>query len=143
VTGRGGRVALFLGGLAAVAALPILGRAIRGDGEGRCAYDGVRVTAPTRVRIEERGGRERLLCCVDCARKWLAAAEERPERILVTDESTGAEIAAGDAWYVESRVVAFPICACRIHVFAREADARDHARDFGGVVLEGEERPIR
>lgn len=143
MTGRGARIALFLGGLAAVAALPVAGRALRGGGEGRCAYDGVRVTPPTRVRVASRDGRERLLCCVDCARKWLAAEKERPERILVTDETTGAEIPAGDAWYVESRVVAFPICGSHIHVFAREAGARGHARDFGGVVLEGEARPLR
>lgn len=143
MTGRLLRRGLFAAGLAAVATLPVLGRALRSGGEERCSWNGVRIAAATRVTVRVPGGGHRVLCCVDCARRWIAASGIRPERVFVTDELTGFEIPAGEAWFVESRVVAFPVCGSHIHVFARENDARGHARDFGGVVLEGEGRPLR
>jgi hypothetical protein len=91
----------------------------------------------------DAAGAVRLLCCVDCARRWIAGSAARPREVLVTDETTGSWIPAGEAWFVESRVVAFPVCGSHVHVFAREADARSHARAFGGLVLEGAERPLR
>lgn len=141
--GRGARAALFLGGILAASSLPILGRAMRAGGEPRCAVDGVRIDASRRVRIADVAGGERLLCCVDCARRWLTRTGEAPRGILVVDEVSGAEIPAGKAWFVESRVLAFAVCGCRVHVFAREADARRHVEDFGGFVLEGDRRPLR
>jgi len=143
VIGRGARAAMFLGGILAVSSLPILGRALRAGGEPRCALDGVRIDASRRVRISGATGGERLLCCVDCARRWLTRAGGAPRMIFVTDEATGAEVPAGKAWFVESRVLAFAVCGCRVHSFAREADARRHAEDFGGFVLEGDRRPLR
>jgi hypothetical protein len=137
------RAVFFLGGLVAVASLPLVGRALRSDGGERCAFNGVTIRAATRVRVVEAGGRERLFCCVDCARRWLAAAGSRPAEILATDETTGLEVRAGDAWFVSSRVPAFAVCGSHVHVFAHEADARRHAEAFGGRVLEGADRPLR
>ncbi len=134
--------ALFVAGILAAAALPLLGRSLRGEGEPRCALDGVRLDPARRVRIFESGGRERLLDCVDCARRWLERTGDRPREVVVVDESTGAAVPAGKAWFVESRVLAFPVCGSRIHAFALEADARRHAEDFGGFVLEGRRRPL-
>lgn len=133
---------LFVAGILAAAALPLLGRALRGDGEPRCALDGVRLDPARQVRIVDSRGSARLLDCVDCARRWLAASGDRPREVLVTDGATGAEVPAGKAWFVESRVLAFPACGSRIHAFALEADARRHAEDFGGFVLEGRRRPL-
>lgn len=142
MTGRGFRAALFLGGILAAAALPLVGRSVRGEGEPRCALDGVRLDPARQVKVTDADGRERLLDCVDCASRWLARTRAAPLGILVTDETTGAEVPAGKAWFVESRVLAFPVCGSRIHAFALEADARRHAEDFGGFVLEGRRRPL-
>lgn len=136
------RAMIFLGGLAAVASLPLVGRMLRSDGGERCAFNGVAIRAATRVRVVDAGGRERPFCCVDCARRWLAAAGDPPAEVFVTDETTGAEVRAGDAWFVVSRVPSFPVCGCLVHVFAREADARRHADAFGGRILDGRERPL-
>ena len=140
--GRGARAAIFLGGILAAAALPLLGRAIRSGGEPRCPFNGVGIDPARAVRITGSDGRERTLCCVDCARRWLAREGGTPRGILVVDETKGGQVPAGKAWFVESRVLAFPVCGCRIHAFAREADARRHAEDFGGIVLEGDHRPL-
>jgi len=142
VIGRGARASLFVGGILAAAALPLLGRAVRSGGEARCAFNGVRIDPARAVRITDTEGRERTLCCVDCARRWLERAGGAPRGILVPDEATGMPVPAGKAWFVESRVLAFPVCGCRIHAFAREADARRHAEEFGGLVLEGDRRPF-
>ena len=136
------RVALFAAGLAAVASLPVLGRAMRSDGGERCSFNGIPIRPSTRVRQREAGGSVRTFCCVDCARRWIAAEGGPPGEILVTDETTGAEVDAGGAWFVLSPVTAFAPCACHVHVFAAEGDARRHARDFGGRVLEGASRPL-
>ena len=137
------RAALFAGGLAAVAALPLVGRAWRSGGEPRCALDGVALDASRRVRVVEDGGAERLLCCVACGDRWLAAAAEPVRAAFVADEATGAEVPAGEAWFVRSRVAAFPVCACFVHAFAREEDARRHAAAYGGEILDGKARPLR
>jgi hypothetical protein len=137
------RRALFLGGLAAVAALPLLGRALRAGGTERCALDGVRIGGPTVVRVVDATGRLRSLCCVDCAARWLRTLDGPPREVRVIDEATGAEVPEREAWFVESRILSFPVCASRVHVFSREEDARRHAADFRGRILEGERRPLR
>lgn len=131
------RAALFAAGLAAVAVLPVLGRAWRSGGEPRCALDGVVLDASRRVRVVDADGADRLLCCVACGDRWLAAEAKAPRAAFVADEATGVDVPAEEAWFVRSRVPAFPVCACYVHAFAREADARRHAEAFGGVVLEG------
>ena len=145
VTRGAARAALFVAGVAAVAVLPILGRAWRSGGEPRCALDGVVLDASRRVRVVDADGADRLLCCIACGDRWLAAAGGAgpPRAAFVADEATGVEVRAEEAWFVRSRVPAFPVCACFVHAFARETDARLHAEAFGGVVLEGNARPLQ
>jgi hypothetical protein len=139
-----GRVAaVFVLGLAALAALPAAARALRSDATERCALDGVAVAPRRRVRAVDASGRRLSFCCVDCAAAWIAAASAPPREVFVTDEATGAEIPAADAWFVRSSVVACPETGCRIHVFAAEAGARRNAESFRGTVLAGDDRPIR
>jgi len=142
VTFSGARVALFAAGLAAVASLPVIGRTLRSGGGERCAYNGVPVRSATKVRVREAGGRVRAFCCVDCARRWFAAEGGPSGEIFVTDEATGTEVGAADAWFVTSRVTAFAPCACHVHVFASAEDARRHAKDYDGTLLEGASRPL-
>lgn len=142
MSGRARRAGLFVLALLVVALLPLLGRALRSGGAERCAFDGVRVPAATRVRVLEGGGGERPFCCVDCARRWIARTEARPRAVLATDEDSGREVDAADAWFVESPVPALAVTGCYVHVFATEAAARRHAADFRGRVLEGAERPF-
>ena len=140
---RPARAVLFVGGLLVCAALPVVGRELRSGGRERCALDGVAVPAATRVRVVDESGLDRPFCCVDCARRWLANRGGRPRGIFATDETTGAEVPAGEAWFVESRVPAFAVCGCNVHTFAREADALRHAEAFGGRILAGDEGPLR
>jgi hypothetical protein len=136
------RVVVFVAGVLAVAALPFVGRAVRGDRADRCALDGVVLDPSVAVRFVETDGRTRRFCCVDCAGRWLDRSAAAPHEILVTDETSRAEVAADEAWFVRSRVVAFAPTGTHVHVFAREADARRHAETYGGTVLEGDERPL-
>jgi len=142
VTPRGRRAGLFVAGLVLVAALPLAGRAWRAGGAPGCALDGIPLREGTRVRVVDAAGRERSFCCIDCASRWLVRSGDRPRGITVTDETTGAPVPAARAWFVRSRVVVLPATGCRIHAFASEADARKHAESFGGLVLEGGERPL-
>jgi hypothetical protein len=136
------RAGLFLAGVLAVAALPLVGRALRGDRADRCALDGVVLDPQVMTRLVESDGAARRFCCVDCAQRWLARTADRPRAIFVTDEPSGAEVAADEAWFVRSRVVAFAPSGTRVHVFARESDARRHAESHGGDVLRGDARPL-
>jgi len=136
------KVWTYVAGLAIAAALPIAAGALRGDRGERCDLDGVTIEPTWRVRFVDDGGRERRFCCVDCARRWIDRSHDVPDRIAVTDEATGAEIDAEDAWFVRSSVVSFATSGSHLHVFAREADARRHAEAFRGAVLAGKERPF-
>ena len=128
------RALLFLGGLAAAAALPLAGRALRPAAGPLCALDGVAIPASTRVALLDGAGVGREFCCVDCAVLWIRRTGERPRAITVTDETSGASLPAAEAWFVESRVPSSEVTGCHVHVFAREEDARGHARAFGGRV---------
>jgi hypothetical protein len=138
-----GARAAFVLGLAALAALPAVGRAARGRGAERCALDGVAVAASRRVRVVDAPGGVRSFCCVDCASTWAAASAARPRDVLVTDEASGAEVRAEDAWFVRSSVVSCPETGCAIHVFADRSAAERNAESFRGVLLTGDERPFR
>ena len=142
MTDRRLRAALFAGGLLLVAALPVLGRSLRSGGADRCAMDGVVVAGRARVRVADADGRERIFCCVECAGRWTVARGSAARSVLVTDDVSGGTVAAGDAWFVRSRIPVAGAPGSRVHCFAAEADALRHARDFGGVVLEGPARPF-
>lgn len=137
------RTLAFAAGIAAVAALPLAARALREGGEPRCAYDGVALAPGATVEITAADATERLFCCVDCAQTWLARSGVTPTAILVTDESTGRRIAAGEAWFVRSRVPSNPVTGSRVHTFADENDALGHQGAYGGVFLRGDDRPLR
>jgi len=138
-----GATAAFVLGLAALAALPAVGQRLRAGGTERCALDGVAVAAGRRVRVVELSGEHRVFCCVDCANAWTTSSAARPAAIFVTDETTGAELRAEDAWFVRSSVVACPETGCTVHVFASRAAAQANADSFRGVLCTGDERPLR
>jgi hypothetical protein len=133
---------LFLGGLVAVGLLPVAGRAARSGGDPRCAFDGVVLPGAPAARIVAADGRDLPFCCVTCADRWLGRQSGEPRRILVRDETSGAEVPAAEAHFVESRVVAFAVTGCRIHAFAERADAERHREAFGGRLLEDGRRPL-
>lgn len=94
------------------------------------------------MRLRFPGDETVELCSLRCAELWLQASGRRPDSILVVDEAAGGVIAAGDAYYVRSRVVSHPPTRDRRHVFLREEDARVHAATFAGRVLDGDQRPF-
>ncbi len=134
---------LFAAGVAAVAALPLAGRALRDGGTERCATDDVPISPRFRVRVVGADGRSRAFCCVDCAQQWLDVAPARPQAVFVTDEATLAEVPAQQATFVRSSVATCPVCGSHVHAFAAPADAARHAEAWRGRVLEGDERPLR
>jgi hypothetical protein len=134
----------FAAGLALVCALPFALKPLRGGGADRCALDGVAIDPRYAVRLsDEPTGVSRRFCCPTCAEVWIARDPATRRSAFVTDESTGAEIDARDAWFVRSRVVAVPATDSRVHSFAIEAAAKRHADEFRGTLLEGDERPLR
>jgi hypothetical protein len=134
----------FAVGLALVCALPFLSKPFRADGADRCALDGVALDARYAVRLlDESTGVSRRFCCPKCAETWIARDPSARRQAFVTDETTGAEVDARDAWFVRSRVVAVPATDSRVHSFATESAARRHADEFRGTALEGDERPLR
>jgi hypothetical protein len=139
---RGRALLLWTVGLALAAALPVAGRTLRGRDEGRCALDGVAVDELHGVRVEGHDGTSRTLCCIGCAAAWLRDEPSPPRRIVVRDESTGAEVDARSAWYVESRVVAVRATGCYIHAFATREAAERHAEEFRGELLTGDAAPF-
>lgn len=139
------RAVLLVGAaLAALAALPLAAKAIRGPSADRCALNGVEIDPLHAVRVTDAvGDASRRFCCVGCAEAWLAREPRAARTVLVVDEETGREIDARTAWFVRSRVVAVAATESRIHVFATESAARRHAEDFSGTVLSGDDLPLR
>jgi hypothetical protein len=125
-----------------VVALPLLGKWARHTGLSQCAWDGGAVTPLYRVRIVDDRGIEHEFCCVRCATAWLNAQRGKPNEILVTDEVSGRELSAGDAWFVRSSVAADPAIGSRIHVFRERTDAEHHAAAALGKLLRGMEEPF-
>ncbi len=136
------RRALLAAGVALAAALPFAGQEWRADAGPRCSLDGVDADGPTTVRFEGRSREERLFCSVDCAEVWLSRTGEQPHRILVTDEASGVNLDAGLAWFVHGRIPSNTTADSFVHVFGREIDAREHIKNFGGVLLMEEQRPF-
>jgi hypothetical protein len=112
----------------------------------RHIHPGMRVVA-------EIGGRKRVACCAHCVLTE-GSQENKPVRLVqVTDYTTGADIQAERAWYVEgSRLVAcehrefnvdeykhvqiqvFDRCAPGTYAFARREDADAFVARNGGIV---------
>ena len=125
-----------------VVGLPVAGNWFRGRAEPGFALDGGEIVPAYRVRVVDGRGDSHLFCCVACARIWLQRQPAPPRAVAVTDEESGEEIDASEAWYVRSSVVTTPTTGNRVHVFRNRADAEKHADAFGGVVLPGSERPF-
>ena len=65
-----------------------------------------------------------------------------PLQVLVTDETSGAEVDAAAAWFVRSLVTTTAHTRNRIHAFQAQADAERRAATAHGRVLVGSERPF-
>jgi hypothetical protein len=129
-------------GLLIVVGLPVLGSWARHRAAENCALDGEPIVAIYQVRIVDAQEQSHKFCCLHCAEIWLSHQTATPRAIWVTDEASGQEIAAADAFFVRSFVETNPATGNRIHTFRTREDAEHHAARFGGRVLEGQDRPL-
>jgi len=129
-------------GLAVAALLPWLGQSIRRNAQVRCALDGAQINWTHAVSIISPQEGRSSFCSLACAEKWLRVSGVQPQQIRVTDEATGGELDAGLAFYVHSRVLTHAPTRERRHVFGSVAQARQHADDHRGRILQGDERPF-
>jgi len=136
------RIVAVVAALALAVALPLTGWWIRHGGPPRCAYDGQRIEPRYRVRVVERGGQGHVFCCLRCATRWLERGQGAVD-VYVVDEVTGAEISAESAQFVESAIVTNRVTGNHVHAFRDRAAAEEHARAYGGLMLQGAERPLR
>lgn len=123
--------------------LPCLGAWLRRQQAPQCALDGVRLDPVYVVDIAESSGRHRQFCCILCAEYWLAKTPSPEAMIQVTDEVSAKTIPANEAYFARSSVMTNSVTLNRIHAFADRDEAEAHARQFGGRVLEGQERPFQ
>jgi hypothetical protein len=122
--------------------LPLLGNWLRDDGRAGCALDGMAIDQSRHVRLLDSTGTEHVFCSLRCAELWLRATNEKPEKILVTDEATGREIEASSAYFVRSDVMAHSPSNDHRHAFLRRENAEAHADTFRGRLLTGDDRPF-
>lgn len=122
--------------------LPCLGAWLRRQHTPQCALDGVRLDPAYVVEIAEQSGIHRRFCCILCAESWLAKNASPNAKVEVTDEVSAKTIPADDAYFAPSSVMTNSATLNRIHAFADRDDAEAHARQFGGRLLEGNERPF-
>jgi nitrous oxide reductase accessory protein NosL len=113
----------------------LAGSFLKKSGGDRCALDGMRIEPVYQVDVTPAEGKTLKFCCIECARKWMAAYKGNVGAVTVTDEVTGNRIDASIAHFVESSIVTNPSTGNRIHVFAERADAEKHAEEFGGTVI--------
>jgi hypothetical protein len=144
MTNRTTRFVLLSAVLLIVVGLPLAGKWLRRQEAPRCAMDGLPIVSLYRVRIVDGAGRSHPCCCVGCARRWLERADDPHAEVYVRDETTGAEVEARSAFFVESRVVTNAVTRNAVHTFRWRQDAEEHARRFGGQVATGLlDRPSR
>lgn len=139
---RRNRLIMVAAGILVIVGLPIVGKLSRGHRDAGCALDGVKIDPAFRVRIVAAQSKDHEFCCIRCAEYWLNHHRQEPLAIYLTDERTGQEIRSDSAQFVRSSVNTTPSSGNRIHVFQNNSDARDHAAQFGGTVLEGSDRPF-
>lgn len=140
IVARKGWLYLALGVM--VIGLPLAGKWLQPHTGERCALDGVAIEPVYRVRVVDAAGTERPFCCIKCATVWLTQQPTRPRAVFVTDEITGTEIPASEAYFVRSLVVTTPATGNSIHAFKEKADAQRHADSAGVSILTGSERPF-
>jgi hypothetical protein len=129
-------------GLALVVGLAVAGSVIRHRNRSGCALDGMAIDPLLRVRVVDSSQQSHDFCCIRCAQLWLEHQAQEPLGIYVTDEKSGKEIEAGQAFFVRSRVATVAATENRVHAFADRADAERHAQLHGGSLLTAAERPF-
>jgi hypothetical protein len=103
-----------------------------------CAQDAVPLKPEYQVEVRFSGGEVRRFCNAGCALAYLNETRRNRrdvEAVTVTDETTGAPLDSGAAFYVESEVFTHRESSNRIHVFAAREDARRHASEFNGAII--------
>lgn len=114
----------------------LAGSLLKKSGGDRCALDATRIEPIYQVDITTAEGKTLKFCCIECAKKWLAANKGKVSAVTVTDEVTGKRIDASIAYFVESSIITNPSTGNKIHVFADKADAEKHANEFGGILIQ-------
>jgi hypothetical protein len=125
-----------------VATLPFLGHLIRGNRGDRCDWDGLKIEPIYQVRLVEQSGISFRFCCIQCAMRWWEHRGSETSQVFVTDEISGDEIEASEAYYVRSLVSTNQVTGNRQHVFRDIADAQTHAEAAGGRQLLDDEKPF-
>lgn len=128
--------------LALAVLLPVVGHRWRNGGVNRCAFDGARINPARAVAIDSKPHGLRQFCSLACAENWLQRSKTQPLQIWVTDESTGEQLDASEAFYVRSQVLAHAPTRDRRHVFGDLAAAQRHAEQYLGRLLERQEQPF-
>lgn len=136
------RIIAVIAGIALGIGLPLVGSWLRHGGPPRCAYDGQRIEPLYRARIIDAEGHANDFCCMRCATNWLQRGGNAAE-VRVIDETSGEEIDACEAYFVESAIITNRVTGNHVHAFRTRAAADEHARAYGGLLLEGAERPLR
>jgi hypothetical protein len=137
MTNTTARLSMLAAILLIVIGVPLAGKWLRRNEAPRCEVDGLRVDPLYRVRIVDGAGTSHLNCCVQCARRWLERHDDPHAEVYVTDETSGAEVEARSAYFVDSVVVTNPVTRNSVHAFRQRKDAEEHAKSFGGEVFTG------
>lgn len=136
------RWALALTAVAAVG-FPSLGKWYRRQRQPRCALDGAPIEPIYAVEMIDAQKSRRRFCCIRCGEYWLARQSGSDQEVRVTDEVTGGDIEASDAFFARSTIVTNQATGNRIHAFRTRHDAEAHASANRGRLLVGDERPFQ
>jgi nitrous oxide reductase accessory protein NosL len=128
--------------LVVVMGLALVGSWARHSLAGTCALDGAEIDPVYQVRVVDEEGQSHAFCCIRCAELWQQARDRTPQAIFVTDEASGQEVNADEAFFVRSSVLTRATTQNRIHAFKHRADAERHATTALGRVLTGAEIPL-
>lgn len=107
------------------------------DGEIlRCAYDGTAINPLYEVDAYLIDNSVRRFCSVHNATRWLKHNRDTVLYLTVADEITGERFDSTLGHFVESDIITVPEVQNRVHVFFSKEDARKHADQFNGRVIE-------
>ncbi|RJQ47946.1 MAG: hypothetical protein C4538_04680 [Nitrospiraceae bacterium] len=101
-----------------------------------CSYDGEDIMSIYEVNIKIKNGGMLRFCSVYCAEAWFRENSPEAASVTVTDELTGEKLDASLAIFVESDVVSVAATNNRIHVFKDEYQAREHAKQYNGRIVD-------
>jgi hypothetical protein len=107
-----------------------------GGAEDACAQDNVGIKPVFEVTLVIEGGGEMRFCNTGCALAYIKASRLVVEKITVRGEESGTTLPASDAYFAESEVYTHRESSNRIHVFSTLQDARAHAEQFNGRVVD-------